>query len=128
LKKFLTWLGKEIYLGFVPVDPALSRGAENYLVDLWAQAPRSVAVIHTTLALIVWMLPIVVLKRPVLFHQLSTPDQEKMIRRMKTSRIYLIRLIAYGVKGHALVAVFREPSARRQLLQPVAPTPVEMSA
>lgn len=114
--KILRWLGRGVYTGFVPINPSCTQGAEEYLVDLWRSAPKRVAFVHTALALTVTLLPFLFLRRLKLFPSLLPKEQERMILKMMRSPIYLFRLIAYGVKGHALVAVLRHPQARRMIL------------
>jgi hypothetical protein len=118
MKIFLRWLGRSVYTPFVPVTSSACQGTERYLEDLWDHAPWRVALLHTFLALIVQCLPVLVLGRPVLFSMLSKPNQEKFQQRLFRSRWYALRLIGYGIKGHALVATLRDPKAREELLQP----------
>lgn len=115
MKRFLHWLSLEIYPSFLPVYPEWGNGAKTYLSDLWSDAPLKVALVQTILALIVLIMPMALLMKPKLFSSLPIHDRSEVIRRMSSSRIYLIRLIAYGVKGHATVAIMRDPLARNGL-------------
>jgi len=111
-QKLLAALGRAVYAGVVPVAVEYRRGAETYLPELWAKAPWRVALTHTGLALVTLLLPPVVLRTPRLFSALPNSEKERMITTMMRSRIYLLRLIAFGVRGHALIAILRDEKAR----------------
>jgi hypothetical protein len=121
--RFLRRLGREVYGGFVPVDTSMLSGAEGYLPELWSEAPFRVALIHTLLAIVVSLFPLFLIGRPRRFGKLSQVNRLKMIGKMMRSRFYLMRLIAYGVKGHALVAVLRKTEVQKAV---VAQGPVSL--
>ena len=61
-------------------------------------------------------IPSALARKPRLFSGLARGDQERMLSRMLASRWYGARLLAEVVKGAALVAILRDPVARKQLL------------
>jgi len=111
----LARLGRAVYPAFLPVDGA-GRAAARYLPDLLRDAPPVVAVGSAGLALAVYLLPPLVIRRARPFSMLAPADQEEMLRRLFCSRFYLWRSIGYACKGAALIAVLRDPEVRRDLL------------
>jgi len=112
-KQLLRWLGRNVYGTFVAMPSPLNEGAETYLESLWLDAPRSVAAMHTLLAIVTMCLPPFLLFKPKLLSGLGEGDRHSFVQRMMGSRLYPVRLMAYGVRGHALVAVFRNPRTRQ---------------
>ncbi len=115
-RKFLRWLGGSVYPAFVPVEGEGRAGAERYLGDLWRDAPRLVAAGNIALAGFVCVSPLFILGRPRLLPSLSEADRKRLLSRMMTSRFYLLRVAFQACKGSALIAILREPAARRSLL------------
>ncbi len=101
----------------MPLEGKCVEGAQNYLVDVWRDAPLRAALVHTALAWILLFLPLLILRKPKLFSGLSRSDQKLMQERMMHSRWYLLRMTAYGVRGHALVATLRDKEARAFFLR-----------
>lgn len=116
------WAGS-VYAAVVPVTPGVPEGAATFVEDLWRVAPVRVALLTTLGALAVSLSPVVVIGRPTLFHRLSPADRERVLERMMRARPYVFRLLFYGVKSMALVAVLRDPECRRQLGLDGAPRP-----
>ena len=106
----------KLALNYQRVDPKKG-GAETYLVDLWTKAPRKVALTQTALAILLLLSPFYVQGKLLLYCWLSEKNKEKLQSAMTHSRFYFIRLVLYGIKGHALVATFRDPSARSSYLR-----------
>lgn len=113
---FLRGLGKEVYGGLVPLEDSLLEGAAGYLPDLWNEAPLRIAMTHTVLAIMISLLPLFLIGRPRRFGRLSAGDRVKVMEKMMRSRFYLLRIVAYGVKGHALVAVLRKTESRQSVV------------
>jgi len=111
----LKWMGREVYGAFLPLDaPHKLVGAENYLPDIFRSTTFSVGASHTLLCVAVFFLPVFSrFLRPL--GLLTREEKDRFVTRLLTSPLYLFRLIGYGVKGHALVAVLREPVARQAI-------------
>ncbi|MBI4404376.1 MAG: hypothetical protein HY537_09460 [Deltaproteobacteria bacterium] len=107
---FLKWLGISVYGAFVPVPD--TRGAGSYLVDLWKHAPSHVAAAHTIAALIILFLPPLMIGKLSLFSALPRRDKDRMLEKLIHSKHFWFRMIAYGVRGHAMVATFRFPETK----------------
>lgn len=107
----LRHLGRVSYGAFLPLEDL--SGAENYLVDVWKHFPRSVALAHTVLCLGVYFLPVFTYLRPLSL--LPSKARDQYVQELLNSRVYLFRLIGFGVKGHALVAILRVKNARESL-------------
>lgn len=104
--RLLRSLGRAAYGLFLPYnDNAKLIGAAEYLPTLWRDFPLKVALSHTLLCLAVFFLPPLILRKPKLLNGLTVSEKEQYATALLRSRIYLIRLIGYGVKGHALVSV-----------------------
>jgi hypothetical protein len=117
LKGFLRWLGREVYGAVLPApEGAGAEGAERYLEDLWRDAPRFVAFGQTMLALAVCLLPPILVKRFCLFPSLPCEEQERMLRRMISSRWYLLRWAGQACRQIGLIAVLRDPAGRKAML------------
>ena len=97
-----------------PVVTGIPQGASRFLEDLWKTAPWRVAVPSTVGVLVIALSPAFVIRRARLFHQLRPEEQERLLSRWMTARLYLARLLFFAVKSQALVA----PAARRA---PAAP-------
>ena len=108
------WAGG-VYAAIVPVTGDVPDRAATFLEDLWQVAPVRVALLTSVGALAVCLSPIVVIGRPTLFHRLSEADQQRLLERMMEARPYVFRLLFYGVKSMALVAVLRDPECRKHL-------------
>jgi hypothetical protein len=116
VQKFLRWLGNHVYGAFFPVEGG-SVGMERYLEDLWHEAPLSVALTHTMLAIFVQFSPILFIGRFALLSQLKLSERETLQKRILHSKWYLFRLIGYGVRGHAMVAALRHKETRKRALR-----------
>jgi len=108
------WAGS-VYAAMVPVAPGPAPGAEGFLVDLWEVAPMRVALATALGAWLIALSPPLVLRRPTVFPRLSPDDQERLLTRLMAADAYPVRLLFYGVKSMALVAVLRDPATRRAL-------------
>jgi hypothetical protein len=113
---YLRWLGRTVYGTFLPLESAYLSGAENYLSDVWTVAPKRVALLHTLLATFFLFIPGIILRKFKLIFQLSQDDRELFQIKMIGSRSYLLRTMIYGIRGHALVAILRDPNAREHAL------------
>jgi hypothetical protein len=117
----LRWLGRTVYGSLVPFPAEHLTGAENYLVDLWRIAPKKIALVHTLLAILMYLSPPLILLTPHFLAGLTPRQNNEFQARLIRSRFFLLRTITYGVRGHALVAILREPSARAWLLKKEQP-------
>lgn len=88
-----------------------------YLCDLWKIAPKRVAFAHTVLALIPLFIGPFLLKKPCLYPALALEQKEQIQHKLMFSKWYLLRLVAYGLRGHALVATLRDEKVRTKILQ-----------
>lgn len=116
ISSLLRRLGRVSYGAFLPLDSDEKLvGASTYLVDAWRTAPKSVALAHIVLCAAVYLLPLVIFPyfRPLSL--LAPASRDKFVKELLQSKIFFLRLVGYGVKGHALVAILREPIARRSL-------------
>lgn len=121
LQSALRWLGREVYGSFVPLEGNGSlRGAEDYLSELWRTFPKRIALSHTLLCVAVMVLPCLTKSLRPLF-LLNRSAKNHFASHLLRSRLYLFRLIAYGVKGHALVATLRTAAARDSLVESSSP-------
>ncbi len=134
MRRFLRWLGGGIYPALsLRSRPEARRAAEQHFERLWRQAPPVVALVHTLIALAICLLPPFLLGRFRPFSSLAPADQDRMVRRMLGSRLFLLRLLAYAARGQAMVAVLKDPEVRRAVLPaeievhsaPSAPTPIQ---
>jgi choline dehydrogenase-like flavoprotein len=87
---------------------------ERYLEDMWREAPARAAAALTAAAILVaaW----VRLSVFSVFRADSESRRTDPARRLLDSRFYPVRLLAYALRGHALVAALRDPAARQALL------------
>jgi len=108
------WAGS-VYAAVVPVAPGVPPGAATFLEDLWEVAPARVALATALGALAIALSPPLVLGRFAVFPRLSRDEQEQLLRRLSEASPYLVRLLFYGVKSMALVAVLRDPDTRGEL-------------
>lgn len=109
------WAGT-VYAAMVPVrDDGVPDGAATFLEDLWRTAPLRVWLPSAAGALLIALSPPIVLGRFTLFHRLSAADRQRLLEKLMTSRPYTTRLLFYGVKSQALVAVLRDEPCRRAL-------------
>jgi hypothetical protein len=99
----------------VPVVGGVPQGASRFLEDLWRNAPWRVALPSTVGVLAIVLSPPFVIRRARLFHRLRPEEQERLLARWMTARLYLLRLLFFAVKSQALVAVLRDDEARRTL-------------
>jgi len=111
----------EVYAGFVPVRDEGAVGervpaeAQRFLDDLWRDAPIRVALATSVGALLVQISPPFLLRRFTPFTRLDADDRERLLERWMNADAYPLRLVFYGVKSMALVAVLRDPEARAAL-------------
>lgn len=115
-RPLLRRLARGVYPAFLPAGEAPCGGAERYLEDLWRSAPWFVALGHTVLVALVWVLPPFLAGRARLFPSLPRDEQERMLRRMLASPSYPLRVAGAVCKGAALTATLRDPDARARLL------------
>jgi hypothetical protein len=108
------WAGS-VYAAVVPVAPGVPRGAATFLEDLWEVAPARVTLATALGALAIALSPPLVLGRLTVFPRLAREEQEALLARLAEARPYLVRLLFYGVKSMALVAVLRDPAIRGEL-------------
>ena len=87
----------------------------NYLGDLWQHAPRRVALTHTLLAIFVCLTPLL-FGRFRLLPWLAPAEQQELLGRLLRARNYFLRMIAFALRGHALMAALRDAELRVQLL------------
>lgn len=116
VSSFLRRLGRVSYGAFLPLgSDELLEGASNYLVDAWKSSPKSVALAHTILCATVYFLPLFLFPyfRPL--SMLAPASRNKFVNELLQSKLYFLRLVGFGVKGHALVAILRDPIARQAL-------------
>lgn len=116
VSSLLRRLARVSYGAFLPLDnEAKLEGASSYLTDAWKSLPPQVALAHTVLCAVVFFLPLFLFPyfRPLSI--LPSASRDQYVKELLTSKIYLFRLVGYGVKGHALVAILREPAAREAL-------------
>jgi len=111
VQRLLNHLSENVYLAFFPSDFGIS-GAQTYLWELKSRVPMKAFLIQVVLALFVYLAPVLYLELPLPL--LAVKRKELILRKLMNSRIYLFRLIAFAVKSHALMAVFREPDARAE--------------
>lgn len=114
VSKILRWLGRGVYPSFLPTPH--TAGAETYLEDMWNHTSKKVALLHTGLAMLISLSPFFLLGKLKLFPYLSPKDKQRLQDKLLFSRIYLVRIIGYAVRSHALVAILRDPKAREALL------------
>ena len=105
----------EVYAGFVPVGDGVPAETRRFLDDLWRDAPIRVALATTVGALAVQLSPPLLLRRFTVFTRLDADERERLLARWMTADAYAMRLLFYGVKSMALVAVLRDPQARAAL-------------
>jgi hypothetical protein len=105
----------EVYAAFVPVEDGVPDEARRFLDDLWRDAPVRVALATSVGALAVQLSPPLILRRFTVFTRLGPDERERVMTRLMTADAYLVRLLFYGVKSMALVAVLRDPDSRRSL-------------
>jgi hypothetical protein len=108
------WAGS-VYAAMVPVLPGPGAGATTFLEDLWREAPRRLALASTVGVLLIALSPPLVLGRLTLFHRLRRDEQERLLGKLLGVRSYPLRMLVFGVKSQALVAVLRDPAARKRL-------------
>ena len=113
----------EVYAGFVPVPGGIPEETDRFLDDLWRDAPLRVALATTLGAVAVQCSPPFLLGRPTVFTRLAPGERERLLARLMASDAYLGRLLFYGVKSMALVAVLRDPAVRRELGLDAGPPP-----
>ena len=114
-KRLLRHFSFHVYFAFCPLDDDRAhRGAETYLIDLWRYFPKSVALSHTLLCIAVYFLPAFTFYPLRVLSRLPLSQRNIFVTRLLTSRIYFFRLVAYAVKGHALVAIFRDADIRHE--------------
>lgn len=104
----------------VPIAPGVPDGAATFVEDVWRDAPLHIFLPSIAGALVIVFSPPLLLGRPTLFHRLSTADQQRLLTKLMTARPYLLRLLFYGVKSQALVAVLRDERCRRDLGLPLS--------
>lgn len=97
------------------LSSADSAGSSTYLSDVWKDAPPTVALLHTLMAVFVLFSPLLFF-RLRLFHQLDEEERPNLFKRLLNSRVYIFRLVAYAFRGNAMVAAFRDVSVRNELL------------
>lgn len=112
--KWFAWLGGEIYGSLFPVSSL--EGAQSYFLELWNRAPKKVALTQAILLLFMAVTPLILFGRLRLFPTLSRAEKESIWSRLQSSRVYALRLVAYGLRGHALMAILRDPAARLEVL------------
>jgi hypothetical protein len=106
LKPFLNWLSREGYGSLAPIDKIQ---AESYLIDLWNKAPKLVFLSQFIGLSFIQLSPLFYFYRPHLFSNLTLTENDILQKKLSTSRWYMVRLLFYGVRAHALIAQFRKP-------------------
>ena len=105
----------DVYAAFVPVGEQTPEETQRFLDDLWRDAPIRVALATSVGALVVQLSPLLVLRKFTVFTRLDRDERERVMTRLMTADAYVVRLLFYGVKSMALVAVLRAPDTRREL-------------
>ena len=104
----------------VPIAEGVPEGAARFLEDMWRVASLRVSVPSIAGALLIALSPALVLGRLTTFHRLTPADRQRLLSKLMTARLYPVRLLFYGVKSQALVAVLRDERCRRALGWPSA--------
>lgn len=91
-------------------------GVERYLEDLWREARWPVALAHTLAALLMCAAPLALGHALRPFPFLSSDEQGALLARMLRHPWYPVRLLGFTIRGHALVALLRDPVARAGVL------------
>lgn len=116
IERGLFHLSESVYFPFVPIaDPRAVSGARTYLRDLWSGYRWNIAFVHTAICAFMYFLPVLILGKAKTLPMLGAAERELFLKRILESRLYPLRLLGYGVKGHALMAVLRDASLRRDL-------------
>jgi choline dehydrogenase-like flavoprotein len=117
LRLALRWLSRAVYGGCLPggAEPA-GAGVERYLEDLWRDAPWPVALGHTLTALMMCAAPLALGHGLRPFPALTADEQGTLLARLLQHPWYPARLLAFTVRGNALVAALRDPHARAAFL------------
>jgi hypothetical protein len=112
------WAGA-VYAAMVPIAPGVPEGAAAFVEDLWRAAPLRISLPSICGALLIALSPPFLLGRPTTFHRLPQEERQRLLAKLMTARPYLLRLLFYGVKSQALVAVLRDERCRRDLGLPL---------
>ncbi len=113
LRPALRRVGRDVYGAFLPTPDDAMDGADRFLEDLWNDAPPLVALGYTVATAAVWASPFLLLRSRGGIDRLSAADREALLDDLASSRFYVVRGVATATRAAALMAILRDPKARR---------------
>lgn len=116
MERILNNISFSIYSAFLPItiDGVLykPKNSASYIEHLWQKPKKTYALLQTTILIVFFFLPMLILKYLKPFSMLNDEQKKNFIYDLTYSKIYHVRLIVYAIKIQALLSFVQDKEIR----------------